>query len=86
MKHLYLITAIFINNRQRFVKEMKPDSIAIFNSNDEMPSNGDALYRYVPNSDLYWLTGIEQEDTMLMLFPGNPDEKYREVLGFGSAK
>ena len=59
---------------------MKPGSIAIFNSNDEVPSNGDALYPYVQNSDLYWLTGIEQEETMLILFPGNPEEKYREVL------
>jgi Xaa-Pro aminopeptidase len=45
-----------------------------------MPSNGDALYPFVQNSDLYWLTGIEQEDTMLILFPDNPDEKLREVL------
>jgi Xaa-Pro aminopeptidase len=80
MKHLPLNQQIFIKNRERFIKEMKPDSVAIFNSNDEVPSNGDAIYTYVPNSDLYWLTGIEQEDTMLILFPGNPDEKYREVL------
>ena len=59
---------------------MKPNSIAIFNSNDEVPSNGDAIYTFVQNSDLYWLTGIEQEDTMLVLFPDNPEEKYREVL------
>ncbi len=45
-----------------------------------MPSNGDALYPFVQNSDLYWLTGIEQEDTMLIIFPDNPDAKYREVL------
>ncbi len=80
MKHLPLNPQIFIQNRERFVKEMKPGSIAIFNSNDEMPSNGDALYTYKQNSDLYWLTGVEQEDTMLILFPSNPDEKYREVL------
>lgn len=80
MKHLMLNASIFIQNRQRFIKEMKTNSIAIFNSNDEMPSNADALYRYIPNSDLYWLTGIEQEDSMLVLFPNNPDEKYREVL------
>lgn len=59
---------------------MKPLSIAIFNSNDEVPSNGDALYRFKQNSDLYWLTGIDQEDSMLIFFPDNPDEKYREVL------
>ena len=80
MKHLPINNQLFIKNRQRFVREMKPDSIAIFNSNDEMPSNGDALYRFIQNSDLYWLCGIEQEDTMVILYPDNPDPKYREVL------
>jgi Xaa-Pro aminopeptidase len=80
MKHLPINPQLFTQNRHRFVKEMKPHSIAIFNSNDEVPTNGDALYPFVQNSDLYWLTGIEQEDTMLVLFPNNPDEKYREVL------
>ena len=59
---------------------MQPDSIAIFVSNDEIPSNGDALYPFKQNSDLYWLTGIVQEDTMLVMFPDHPDPKYREVL------
>ena len=59
---------------------MKKNSIAIFVSNDEMPSNGDALYRFKQNSDLYWLSGITQEDSMVILFPDNPDPKYREVL------
>jgi len=59
---------------------MKPNSIAIFNSNDEVPCNGDALYRFQQNSDLYWLCGIEQEETMVVLYPDNPDPKYREVL------
>ena len=80
MKSLPSNSAIFTQNRQSFVKEMKPASLAIFNSNDEMPTNGDALYPYIQNSDLFWLTGIEQEETMLILFPDNPDEKYREVL------
>ncbi|HVX49842.1 MAG TPA: Xaa-Pro aminopeptidase [Chitinophagaceae bacterium] len=80
MKHLPLPAQLFAENRKRFVKEMVPGSIAIFNSNDEMPSNGDALYRFQQNSDLYWLCGIEQEDTMVILFPGAPDEKYKEVL------
>jgi len=59
---------------------MVTGSIAIFNSNDELPSNGDSLYRFKQNSDLYWLTGIEQEDSMLILFPDNSDKKFREVL------
>ena len=69
-----------MQNRQRFRKEMQAGSIAIFVSNDEVPSNGDALYPFKQNSDLYWLTGIVQEDTMLVLFPDHPDPKYREVL------
>ncbi len=80
MKHLPLDPAIFVDNRKRFVKAMSPQSIAIFNSNDELPTNGDALYKFKQNSDLYWLTGIGQEDTMLILCPFNPDPKYREVL------
>lgn len=80
MKYLPLNPEIFIQNRNRFVSKMDKNSIAIFNSNDEMPTNGDALYPFVQNSDLFWLSGIEQEDSMVILFPGNPDPKYREVL------
>lgn len=71
---------IFIDNRKRFTSKMEKNSIAIFNSNDEIPSNGDALYSFKQNTDLYWLTGIRQEDTMLILFPDHPDKKYRETL------
>ncbi|HNP53950.1 MAG TPA: aminopeptidase P N-terminal domain-containing protein, partial [Ferruginibacter sp.] len=80
MKYLPLDPAIFIQNRKRFTDRMDRQSIAIFNSNDELPTNGDALHGFRQNSDLYWLTGIEQEDTMLILFPDNPDPKFREVL------
>ena len=80
MKYLPLNPEIFIQNRKRFVDKMDKNSIAIFNSNDELPFNGDALHPFVQNSDLFWLSGIEQEDTMVILFPDNPDEKYREVL------
>jgi Xaa-Pro aminopeptidase len=80
MKYLPLNPEIFIQNRNRFVTKMDKNSIAIFNSNDEMPTNGDALYPFVQNSDLFWLSGIEQEDSMVILFPDNPDPKYREVL------
>jgi Xaa-Pro aminopeptidase len=80
MKYLPLNPEIFIENRKRFVEKMDKNSIAIFNSNDELPANGDALHKFKQNSDLLWLTGIEQEDSMLVLFPDNPDAKYREVL------
>lgn len=80
MKYLPLNAEIFVQNRKRFIQKMEKNSIAIFNSNDELPTNGDQLHRFKQNSDLYWLTGVEQEDTMLILFPDNPDPKYREVL------
>lgn len=80
MKYLPLDPQIFIQNRERFIKELKPNSIAIFVSNDEVPSNGDALYPFKQNSDLFWLTGIEQEDSMLILYPDNIENKYKEVL------
>jgi len=80
MKYLPVNPALYVKNRQRFAKEMMPSSIAIFVSNDEMPSNGDALYPFRQNSDLLWLSGITQEDSMVILYPDHPDPKYREVL------
>ena len=80
MKYLPLNPEIFIQNRKRFTDRMDKNSIAIFNSNDELPSNGDSIHKFKQNSDLFWLTGIEQEESMLVLFPDNPDAKYREVL------
>jgi len=80
MKYHPLNPELFKQNRERFVKELPAQTIAIFGSNDAFPSNGDALHAFKQNSDLLWLCGIEQEDTMLVLFPDNPDPKYREVL------
>lgn len=80
MKYEQLNNQIFINNRKRFIKQMQPNSIAIIGSNDEVPTNGDALYKYKFNSNLFWLTGVEQEDSMVILFPDNSDAKYREIL------
>ena len=79
-KYLPLDNNIFIQNRKRFTSKMQPNSIAIFVSNDEFPLNGDALHHYQQNSDLFWLSGIEQEGSMVILFPNNPDPKFREVL------
>jgi Xaa-Pro aminopeptidase len=80
MKYLPLNPEIFIQNRKRFVERMEKNSIAIFNSNDELPLSADQLYPFHQNADLFWLTGIEQEDTMLILFPDNKETKYKEVL------
>ncbi len=80
MKYLPLNPEIFIQNRKRFVGQMQKNSIAIFVSNDEVASNGDAIYHFKQNSDLFWLSGVTQEDSMVILFPDNPDPKYREIL------
>lgn len=80
MKYLPLDPAIFTGNRSRFVKQMLPNSIAVFVSSDEWPANGDALHSFKQNSDLFWLSGIEQEDSMVILFPDHPDPRLREVL------
>ncbi|MBS1919301.1 MAG: aminopeptidase P family protein [Bacteroidetes bacterium] len=80
MKYQPNFPELFTKNRERFVKSMQKNSIAIFVSNDELPVNGDALYPFKQNSDLFWLSGITQEDSMVILFPDNPDPKYKEVL------
>jgi Xaa-Pro aminopeptidase len=80
MKYLPLNPELFVKNRQRFVSQMQKNSIAIFVSNDEVPSNGDAIYKFKQNSDVFWLSGVVQEDSLVIIFPDNPDPKYREVL------
>jgi Xaa-Pro aminopeptidase len=80
MKYNSLDTSIFIQNRNRFMKKMKPNSIAVFFDHSILPENGDAQIKYKPNSDVVWLTGIVQEKTMVVLFPDNLDKQYREVL------
>ncbi|MFN4083234.1 MAG: aminopeptidase P family protein [Bacteroidia bacterium] len=71
---------LFKLNRNRFKEKLKPNSIAIFTSNDEHPKNGDAFHDFKQNSDLFWLTGVEQEDTMLVISPDCPVEELREAL------
>lgn len=59
---------------------MKPNSIAVFQSNDEMPFNADQFHPFKQNSDLFYLSGIDQEETILLIYPDSPIPKYREVL------
>ncbi len=80
MKYNHIPSDLFIRNRQKFCKRMKPGSIALFHSNDEMPRNADAFFRFRQNSDLFYLSGIDQEDTVLVLFPDSPNPMFREML------
>jgi Xaa-Pro aminopeptidase len=80
MKYLPIDKALFIENRKRFRASLKPNALAIFNSNDEMPRSADGTYPFRQNSDLFYLTGIDQEQTTLIIFPDSPVEIYKEVL------
>jgi len=80
MRHEPIGKELFTANRKRLISKLKPGSLAVFNSNDVMPSNADGVLGYIQNSDLYYLTGIHQEESMLVICPGFPDKKYREVL------
>ncbi|MNS12913.1 Xaa-Pro aminopeptidase [compost metagenome] len=80
MKYLPIDSGLFKKNRERFVKAMKPNSIAIFNASPVIAENGDAVYGYKANSNITWLSGITQEQTMVILYPDNKDASAREVL------
>ena len=80
MKYDAIDSNLFKLNRKNFVKQMKPKSIAIFVSNDLMTKSADASYKWRQNPDLFYLTGVDQEDTFLVLFPDAPVPEWREIL------
>lgn len=80
MKYEQINPELFIQNRERFKAQMRPESIAIFNSNYEFVWNGDSNHHFKQNSDLFWLCGIDQEDSILVIFPDCPIPEYREAL------
>lgn len=71
---------LFIDNRKNLGKELKDNSVVVVNANDVMPTNADGTMRFRQNSDLFYLTGIDQEETILVLCPEFPDKKFHEVL------
>ncbi|MBJ7428549.1 MAG: aminopeptidase P N-terminal domain-containing protein [Bacteroidia bacterium] len=71
---------LFKLNRANFVKQLKANSIAIFNSNDEHPWNGDATHKFKQNSDIFYLSGIDQEESILVIYPDSPTPELREAL------
>lgn len=80
MKYLPLSSKLFIQNRERFCKKLKNNALAIFQSNDEFPRSGDQNFVFRQSPDLYWLSGIDQEQTILVLFPDCPDARFRCCL------
>lgn len=70
----------FVENRRRLAALLPPGALVIVHANDVMPTNADGTLGFTQNSDLYYLSGIDQEETVLMLFPDAPDPKHREIL------
>jgi len=80
MKYLLISSNLFTNNRNNFSKRLKSNSIAIFNSSDEFPRSGDQAFIFKQNADFFYLTGIDQEQCALILFPDCPNPLYKQVL------
>jgi len=80
MRHQPVEPKLFTRNRRRLAREMRKGGLAVINSNDIMPTNADGTMPFRQNSDLYYLTGIWQEETILLICPDAPVAEYREIL------
>lgn len=80
MKYDRINSDLFVLNRNNFVKHLKPNSIAVFNANDIMPTNADGTMKFIQNKDLFHLSGVDQEESILVLFPDAFDGSQKEIL------
>lgn len=80
MKYFPIDQNLFIKNRKKFMAQMKPKSIAVFNSNDIYPISADSTMPFEQARDIFYLSGADQEETILLLFPDALDKKHREIL------
>ncbi|MEM1217692.1 MAG: aminopeptidase P family protein [Bacteroidota bacterium] len=80
MKYLPISNQLFVQNRRRFAQQMQPNTLAVFHSNDMMPRNGDAFFPFRQNSDLFYLSGLDQEETILVLYPDCVKDGFQEVV------
>ena len=80
MKYKQIDKQLFIENRKKLAPLLDKGSLAIFNANDVMPTNADGTMAFRQNNDLFWLSGVDQEESLLLLYPENPNEKEREML------
>lgn len=70
----------YVENRRRFAATLPPGACCVIHANDVPQTNADGTSRFIQNSDLFWLTGIDQEDTILLLFPDSPASRFKEML------
>ena len=80
MRYEPIKSDLFIQNRKNFMSQMLPSSLAVFNSNDTYPIGADSTIPFQQDRNIYYLSGVDQEESILVLFPDAPDPKHREVL------
>ena len=80
MKYHPIDSSLFVKNRKNFMAQMKPNSMAVFNSNDIYPISADSTMPFEQHRDIFYLSGVDQEESVLVLFPDCPNEELREVL------
>ncbi|WP_027879129.1 aminopeptidase P family protein [Mesoflavibacter zeaxanthinifaciens] len=80
MKYHKIEKELFIKNRKNFAAKMLPSSLAVFNSNDIYPIGADSTLPFQQNRDLFYLSGVDQEESVLVIFPDCPNPKHREIL------
>ena len=80
MKYLPIDSALFIKNRKKFTAQLKPNSLAIFNSNDLYPISADSTMPFQQHRDIFYLSGVDQEESILVIFPDCPKKQHREIL------
>jgi len=80
MRYCAIDPQLFVTNRENLKRLLQPNSLAVVNSNDVLPTNADGTLVMRANSDLFYLTGIEQEESSLVIYPDSHEEKYREIL------
>jgi Xaa-Pro aminopeptidase len=80
MRYKKIDPSLFINNRKKLTEHLKPNSLVVLNANDIMPTNGDGVMLFRQNSDLFYLSGIDQKETILILYPDAPKEEWKELL------
>ena len=79
MKYEQISSQLFIKNRKKFADRMKEGSIAVFNSNDIYPISADSTMPFQQHRDIFYLSGVDQEESILLLFPSAIKEKHREA-------
>ena len=80
MRYTPLSKALYTINRKKLYQHLEPNSAVVLSSNHIMPTNADGTMGFKQNSDLFYLSGIDQEETYLILYPDAPEERFREML------